>query len=79
MAMLLTTLLTFPFVSACGSSEQSSPPPRPVDNTRAGGVQTNRASTPSPQAKKGLNTAQKVGITLAGSSGLLLHLQSVQK
>ena len=70
MAMLLTTLLTFPFVTACGSSQQSSAPPPPVDNTRAGGVQTNRASTPSPQAKKGLSTAQKVGITLVGAAAL---------
>ena len=70
MAMLLTTLLTFPFVTACGSSQQSSAPPPPVDDTRAGGVQTNRASTPSPQAKKGLSTAQKVGITLVGAAAL---------
>ncbi len=69
MALLLTTLLTFPFLSACGSKESSAPPP-PVDNTRAGGVQTNRGSTPSPQAKKGLNNAQKVGITLAGAAAL---------
>ena len=70
MALLLTTLLTFPFVSACGSNEQNSAPPPPVDNTRAGGVQPNRGSTPTPQAKKGLNTAQKVGITLAGAAAL---------
>ncbi|MEG3896234.1 MULTISPECIES: hypothetical protein [unclassified Microcoleus] len=70
MALLLTTLLTFPFLSACGSSEQSSAPPPPVDNTRAGGVQPNPGSTPTPQAKKGLNTAQKVGITLAGAAAL---------
>ena len=69
MALLLTTLLTFPFLSACGSSQQSSAPPPPVDDTRAGGVQTNRA-TPTPQAKKGLSNTQKVAITLAGAAAL---------
>ncbi|MBD1827805.1 hypothetical protein NDI47_20330 [Microcoleus vaginatus GB1-A2] len=70
MALLLTTLLTFPFVSACGSDDRTVAPPPPVDNSRAGGVQTNRGSTPSPQAKKGLSNAQKVGITLAGAAAL---------
>ncbi|MCY7384400.1 MAG: hypothetical protein LH628_17810 [Microcoleus sp. CAN_BIN18] len=69
MALLLTTLLTFPFLSACGSKESSAPPP-PVDDTRAGGVQTNRRPSPSPQAKKGLSNAQKVGITLVGAAAL---------
>ena len=69
MALLLTTLLTFPFLSACGSSKQSSAPPPPVDDTRAGSVQTNRA-TPTPSAKKGLSTTQKVGITLVGAAAL---------
>jgi hypothetical protein len=68
MALLLTTLLTFPFLSACGSSNQSSAPPPPVDDTRAGSVQTNRA-TPTPQAKKGLSNTQKVAI-LAGAAAL---------
>ena len=69
MALLLTTLLTFPFLSACGSSKESSAPPPPVDNTRAG-APANRTPTPSPQAKKGLSNAQKVGITLAGAAAL---------
>jgi hypothetical protein len=68
MALLLTTLLTFPFLSACGSSKQSSAPPPPVDDTRAGAVQTNRA-TPTPEAKKGLSNTQKVAI-LAGAAAL---------
>ncbi len=68
MALLLTTLLTFPFLSACGSSTQSSAPPPPVDDTRAGSVQTNRA-TPTPEAKKGLSNTQKVAI-LAGAAAL---------
>ncbi|MEG4326422.1 hypothetical protein [Microcoleus sp. herbarium5] len=70
MALLLTTLLTFPFVTACGLTQENPAPPPPVDNSRPGGVQPNRGSTPSPQAKKGLNTAQKVGITLAGAAAL---------
>lgn len=68
MALLLTTLLTFPFLSACGSSKQSSAPPPPVDDTRAGSVQTTRA-TPTPEAKKGLSNTQKVAI-LAGAAAL---------
>ena len=70
MALLLTTLLTFPFLSACGSSQQSSTPPPTVDDTRASSVQTNRSPSPSPQAKKGLSNAQKVGITLVGAAAL---------
>ncbi|WP_293148490.1 MULTISPECIES: hypothetical protein [unclassified Microcoleus] len=69
MALLLTTLLTFPFLSACGSSKESSAPPPTVDDTRAGSVQTNRA-TPTPEAKKGLSNTQKVAITLAGAAAL---------
>jgi hypothetical protein len=70
MALLLTTLLTFPFVTACGSSQQSSaPPPPPVDDTRAG-APVNRTSSPTPQAKKGLSNTQKVAITLAGAAAL---------
>jgi hypothetical protein len=69
MALLLTTLLTFPFVSACGASQQSSAPPPPVDDTRAG-VQTNRTPGPSPQVKPGLSNTQKVAITLAGAAAL---------
>ncbi|MEG3845814.1 hypothetical protein QT971_02450 [Microcoleus sp. herbarium19] len=70
MALLLTTLLAFPFLSACGSSQQSSAPPPPVDDTRAGGVQTNRAPSRTPEAKKGLSNTQKVAITLAGAAAL---------
>jgi len=69
MALLLTTLLTFPFLSACGSKESSAPLP-PVDETRAGGVQTNRRPSPTPEAKKGLSKTQKVAITLAGAAAL---------
>ncbi|MFM9265812.1 hypothetical protein [Tychonema sp. BBK16] len=69
MALLLTTLLTFPFVTACGSSQQSSTPPPPVDDTRAG-APVNRTPSPTPQAKKGLSNTQKVAITLAGAAAL---------
>ena len=68
MALLLTTLLTFPFVTACGSSKQSSAPPPPVDDTRA--VSANRPPNPTPEAKKGLSNTQKVAITLAGAAAL---------
>ncbi|MBD2579523.1 hypothetical protein [Oscillatoria sp. FACHB-1406] len=69
MALLLTTLLTFPVLSACGSSKQTSAPPPPVDDSRAGGVEPNRAPSPSPQAKKGLSNTQKV-VILAGAAAL---------
>ena len=70
MALLLTTLLTFPFLSACGSSKESSAPPPPVDDTRAGTVQNNRVPPATPEAKKGLSNTQKVGITLVGAAAL---------
>lgn len=65
MALLLTVLLTFPFVSACGSKQASVPPP--VDDTRGG--QTVSAPNRSPQVKKGLSNTQKVAI-LAGAAAL---------
>ena len=65
---LLSLLLTFPLLTACGGSQTTTPPP-PVDDTR-GGVQTSPAPTQSPQAKKGLTTGQKVGITLVGAAAL---------
>ena len=71
MALLLTTLLTFPFMSACGSSQQSSAPPPPVDDTRAGGVQTNRGPSPSPQAKKRIEQYSKSSDFSRSSSPLL--------
>jgi hypothetical protein len=70
-ALLLSVLLTFPFFAGCGSQQSAAPPP-PVDDTTntTSGAQTNRAPAPSPQAKKGLSTGQKVVITLAGAAAL---------
>lgn len=69
MALLLTTLLTFPLLSACGSSKQTSVPPPPVDDSRAGRVQPNRSPSASPEARKGLSNTQKV-VILAGAAAL---------
>ncbi|MBD1921102.1 hypothetical protein H6F77_08360 [Microcoleus sp. FACHB-831] len=70
MALVLSALLSVPFLTACGGGEQSSAPP-PVD---APAANTRRASNPpparQPQAKKGLSTGQKVAITLAGAAAL---------
>jgi len=64
MALLLTVLLIFPLVTACGSKQASVPPP--VDDTRAGQtVSANR----SPEVKKGMSNTQKVAI-LAGAAAL---------
>lgn len=68
LALLLTVLLTFPFMAACGSSQQSYTPPPPVDDTRGG--QAVPAPNRSPQqAKRGLSNTQKVAI-LAGAAAL---------
>lgn len=65
MALLLTVLLTFPLVTACGSRQASVPPP--VDDTRGG--QTVVDPNRSPEVKKGLSNTQKVAI-LAGAAAL---------
>ena len=64
-ALLLSVLLGVPFFAGCASQPTTAPPP-PVDDTR-GGAQNYPA--PSPSAKKGLSTGQKVAI-LAGAAAL---------
>lgn len=67
MALLLSVLLGVPFFAGCASEPRTAPPP-PVDDTR-GGAQNYPAPAPSPRAKKGLSTGQKVAI-LAGAAAL---------
>lgn len=67
MALVMSGLLTVPFLNSCGGSQQSynSPPP-PVDDTRGGTV----APPPEyPQANRGLSNGQKVAI-LVGAAAL---------
>lgn len=66
-ALLLSILLGVPFFSGCASQQSNAPLP-PVDDT-IGGTQTYPAPAPSPRAKKGLSTGQKVAI-LAGAAAL---------
>lgn len=66
-ALILTTLLTLPLFTGCGSSQSTAPPP-PVDDTR-GGTVYNPPPANQPQAKKGLSTGQKVAL-LAGAAAL---------
>ena len=70
LAMLLSALLTVPLLSSCGGggSRNAAPPP-PVDDS-VGRTVDNPASGNQPQAKRGLSTGQKVGITLAGAAAL---------
>ncbi len=68
MAWLLTVLLTVPLFAGCGGSQSTAPPP-PVDDT-VGGTVSNPTPANQPQAKRGLNTGQKVVITLAGAAAL---------
>ncbi|MBV8884945.1 MAG: hypothetical protein JO235_13260 [Chroococcidiopsidaceae cyanobacterium CP_BM_RX_35] len=60
MALLLTVILTFTTLSACGGKSSATLPP-PVDDTRGAAVQ--------PQAHKGLTLKQK-GVVLAGAAAL---------
>lgn len=74
-ALLLTLLLTFPLLTACGGSQSTAPPP-PVDDTRGGTFSNNRPVN-QPQAKRGLTTGQKVAIL--GGAAALYYLYNKQK
>ncbi|VXD25082.1 conserved exported hypothetical protein [Planktothrix serta PCC 8927] len=67
MALLMSGLLTIPFLNSCGSPQSYNSPPPPVDDTRGGTV----APPPSrqPQARPGISNGQKVAI-LAGAAAL---------
>lgn len=69
MAMFLSALLTVPLLSSCGGGSQNAAPPPPVDDTVGRSV-NNPAPGNQPEAKRGLSTGQKVGITLAGAAAL---------
>ncbi|MBD0261366.1 MAG: hypothetical protein ICV78_01200 [Tolypothrix sp. Co-bin9] len=71
LAVVLSALLIVPLLSSCGGggSRNAAPPP-PVDDTVSGRTVNNPGSGNQPEAKRGLSTGQKVGITLAGAAAL---------
>ncbi len=70
LSVLLSALLMVPLLSSCGGGgSRTAAPPPPVDDTVGRNV-NNPAPANQPQAKKGLSTGQKVGITLAGAAAL---------
>jgi len=67
-ALILTLLLTVPFLSACGGSRSNASLP-PIDDTR-GGTVTNTRPVNQPEARnKGLSTGQKIAL-LTGAAAL---------
>ncbi|HEY9851043.1 MAG TPA: hypothetical protein V6D28_16360 [Leptolyngbyaceae cyanobacterium] len=67
LAYLLSALLALPFFTACGNgSNEAYPPNARYDRTARTAPDNTR---PTPQARRGLNTGQKVAI-LAGAAAL---------
>lgn len=75
-ALLLSVLLTFPLLTACGGGSQKSSQLPPIDDTR-GGTVSNTRSVNQPQAKRGLSTGQKVA--LLGGAAALYYLYNKHK
>lgn len=65
LAVFLSALLTVPLLNGCGGGGSRTAAP-PVDNASGRTV----SNADQPQAKKGLSTGQKVGITLVGAAAL---------
>jgi hypothetical protein len=70
LAVVLSALLIVPLLSSCGGGSRTATPPPPVDDTVSGRTVNNPAPGNQPEAKRGLSTGQKVGITLAGAAAL---------
>ncbi|MDF5723827.1 MAG: hypothetical protein PUP91_25865 [Rhizonema sp. PD37] len=66
LAIFLSALLTVPLLNGCGGGGSRTAAPPPVDNASGRTV----SNADQPQAKKGLSTGQKVGITLVGAAAL---------
>jgi hypothetical protein len=64
-AILLSTLLTVPFLNSCGGGSRNAAPPSAVNDN----VTRNVNDPGRPQARKGLTTGQKVAI-LGGAAAL---------
>lgn len=67
-AIFLSALLTLPVLSGCGGGSRTAAP-LPVEDSVARTV-NNPTPANQPRAKKGLNTGQKVAITLVGAAAL---------
>jgi hypothetical protein len=77
-ALLLSFILMCPLFASCGGGKRSEAPPPPVDDTR-GGAQVAPGPGNAQQARKGLSTGQKVGITLVGAAALYYLYRQHQK
>ncbi|WP_017315372.1 hypothetical protein [Mastigocladopsis repens] len=69
-AVFLSALLTLPMLSSCGGGSQTAAPPPPVDDTVGRNVNNPAPANQPQQAKRGLSTGQKIGITLVGAAAL---------
>ena len=65
--VFLSTLLTVPLLNSCGGGSQNAASP-PINDSVDRNL-NNRVPVNQPQARRGLNTGQKVAI-LAGAAGL---------
>ena len=65
-AIILSTLLTLPFLNSCGGGSRTSTPYSGANES----VGRNVNDPGRPQAKKGLSTGQKAAIALAGAAAL---------
>lgn len=72
-AVFLSALLVVPLLNSCGGGSRTAAPPV---NDNVGRTVNNPGQ---PQAKKGLSTGQKVGITLAGAAALYYLYKQHQK
>ncbi len=69
-AVFLSALLTLPVLSGCGGGSQNAAPPPPVNDSVGRNVNNPAPGNQPQEAKKGLSTGQKVGITLVGAAAL---------
>jgi hypothetical protein len=69
-AIFLSALLTLPILTACGGGSQNAAPPPPVNDSVGRNVNNPAPGNQPQEAKKGLSTGQKVGITLVGAAAL---------
>lgn len=75
-ALVLSVLLTFPLLTACGGGSRNASQLPPIDDTQGGRVSNTRPVS-QPQARKGLSTGQKVAIL--GGAAALYYLYNKQK
>lgn len=69
-AIFLSALLTVPILTACGGGSRTATPPPPINDTVARNVNNPTPANQPQEAKRGLSTGQKIGITLVGAAAL---------